>query len=62
MRLWEDGLTLDFISQAILPKANRLALEKDAPEARGIQEPSIGGVIEIAEVGGLHHRSERRAA
>jgi len=39
-----------------------LALEKDAPEARGIQELSIGRVIEIAEVGGLHHRYERRAA
>jgi hypothetical protein len=29
-----------------------IALEKDAPETRGIQEPSIGRRIEIAEVGG----------
>jgi hypothetical protein len=27
-----------------------------------IQTPNLGAVIEIAEVGGLHHRYERRAA
>jgi putative transposase len=39
-----------------------LALEKDAPEPRLVQAPEHGCVIEIPEVGGLHHRYERRAA
>ena len=39
-----------------------LSLDKDAPEPRAIQPPELGAVIEIAEVGGLHYRYERRAA
>jgi putative transposase len=39
-----------------------LSLAKDAPEARAMQPPEFGAVVEIAEVGGLHHRYERRAA
>ncbi len=39
-----------------------LALSKDSPEPRVKQPPDLGAVIEIAEVGGLHHRYERRAA
>jgi hypothetical protein len=39
-----------------------LALDKDAPEPRAVQPPVQGRVIEIPEVGGLHHRYERRAA
>jgi len=39
-----------------------LALDKDAPEPRPVQLPDRGTVIEILEVGGLHHRYERRAA
>jgi transposase InsO family protein len=39
-----------------------LALAKDAPEPRSVQAPELGGVVELAEVGGLHHRYERRAA
>ena len=39
-----------------------LSLAKDAPDERPIQRPEKGAVIEIAEVGGLHHRYERRAA
>ena len=39
-----------------------LSLNKDAPEPRAKQPPKMGAVIEIAEVGGLHHRYERRAA
>jgi len=39
-----------------------LSLCKDAPEPRAKQPPDLGTVIEIAEVGGLHHRYERRAA
>jgi putative transposase len=39
-----------------------LPLEKDAPEGRAIQAPEMGAVIEFPEVGGLHHRYERRVA
>jgi putative transposase len=39
-----------------------LSLAKDAPEPRAALLPELGAVIEIAEVGGLHHRYERRAA
>jgi putative transposase len=39
-----------------------LSLEKDAPEPRPIQEVSLEEVIEIPEVGGLHHHYERHAA
>src|SRR5215469_11294956 len=39
-----------------------LALGKDAPEPRTVQPPELGGVVELPEVGGLHHRYERRAA
>jgi putative transposase len=39
-----------------------LSLAKDAPEPRAKQPPECGLVIEIDEVGGLHHRCERRAA
>jgi hypothetical protein len=39
-----------------------LALGKDTPEPRSVQPPDMGKVIEIPEVGGLHHRYERRAA
>ncbi len=39
-----------------------LSLDKDAPERRPIQDAILGEVIEIPEVGGLHHHYERRAA
>jgi putative transposase len=39
-----------------------LSLDKDAPEPRAKQPPELGVVIEIAEVGGPHHRYVRRAA
>ncbi len=39
-----------------------LSLDKDAPDTRPVHPPSMGTVVEIAEVGGLHHRYERRAA
>jgi putative transposase len=38
-----------------------LSLAKDAPEKRAVQPPQLGPVIELAQVGGLHHRYERRA-
>ena len=39
-----------------------LSLVKDAPELRTVQRPADGRIVELAEVGGLHHRYERRAA
>ena len=39
-----------------------LALGKDAPLTRKVQPPRLGSVIEIPEVGGLHHRYVRQAA
>jgi hypothetical protein len=39
-----------------------LSLEKDAPEPRPVQPLELGSVMELPEVGGLHHRYERRAA
>jgi putative transposase len=38
----------------------QLSLCKDAPEPRAKQPPEDGRVIEITEVGGLHHRYDRR--
>ena len=39
-----------------------LSLEKDAPSPRRVQAPMEGDVIAFSDVGGLHHRYERRAA
>src|SRR6266851_1512777 len=39
-----------------------LSLNKDCPWPRPVQLPSVGNVIAFPEVGGLHHRYERRAA
>ena len=39
-----------------------LSLRKDSPEPRPVQQPGIGPVVAVPQVGGLHHRYERRAA
>jgi putative transposase len=39
-----------------------LGLEKDAPTPRRVQAPTEGRIVAFAEVGGPHHRYERRAA
>ena len=39
-----------------------LSLEKDSPDPRPIQPPEMGRVVAVPQVGGLHHRYERRAA
>ena len=39
-----------------------LSLDGDAPEPRAVQGPELGRVIELPEVGGLHHRYVREAA
>jgi transposase InsO family protein len=39
-----------------------LALAKDAPVPRAVDRPENGRIVAIPQVGGLHHRYERRAA
>ena len=39
-----------------------LSLEKDTPASRSVQPPDLGQVVALPQVGGLHHRYERRAA
>jgi transposase InsO family protein len=39
-----------------------LSLDKDAPETREIQANKLERIVPIRQVGGLHHRFERRAA
>ena len=39
-----------------------LSLDKDAPGSRAVQPSKFSTVVELPEVGGLHHRYERRAA
>ena len=38
------------------------SLEMDAPESRSVQTADEGEVVEVPEVGGLHHHYERIAA
>ena len=39
-----------------------LALDKDAPDLRPIELPAAGQIVQLPEVGGLHHRYVRQAA
>jgi putative transposase len=39
-----------------------LSLDKDCPETRPIHPRTAGKVIAFPELGGLHHRYERRGA
>jgi len=39
-----------------------LALHKDAPVTRPVQPPVMGRIVVQADLGGLHHQYERRAA
>jgi len=39
-----------------------LSLGKDSPEPRSVQPEPMGRVVALPQVGGLHHRYERRAA
>ena len=45
-----------------LGSRTHLSLAKDAPTTRVVQGPEAREVVEIPEVGGLHHCYERRAA
>jgi len=39
-----------------------LSLGMHCPEPRAVQPPGVGEVVEVHEVGGLHHHYERQAA
>ena len=39
-----------------------LSLGKDAPAPRAVHPPAMGRIVELPEVGGLHHRYVRKAA
>jgi putative transposase len=39
-----------------------VSLEKDAPVSRPVEPPSLGLVVQIPKVGGLHHLYTRKAA
>jgi transposase InsO family protein len=45
-----------------LRSRTHLSLNKDAPVSRAVAPPTDGHIVSIPEVGGLHHRYERRAA
>jgi len=53
---------LNFYLAYYLRSRTHLALGKEAPKSRPIQPPELGPVVQLPEVGGLHHRYERRAA
>ena len=52
------GLYFDYYHRS----RTHLSLKKDSPEHRSVQLPEPGRVVAIPQVGGLHHRYERRAA
>ena len=46
----------------VFNEVHQRVLAKDAPTLRRVQTATDGAVIAFPEVGGLHHRYERRAA
>jgi len=52
-----------YLCAAVYHKSRtHLSSAKDTPEPRLVHPPVLGRVISIPQVGGLHHRYERRAA
>ena len=54
-------LVADYLDYYQLSRTH-LSLDKDAPDPRAIEPPTMGDVVELPQVGGLHHRYQRRAA
>jgi hypothetical protein len=40
----------------------RLSLDKDSPHPRPVAPAVLGSIVAMPQVGGLHHRYDRRAA
>jgi putative transposase len=63
--VWNEG-SLRRILQSYFAYYERsrthLALSKDAPVPRPVGKPPNGRIVELAQVGGLHHRYKRCAA
>ena len=53
---------LDAYVEYYLKSRTHLSLSKDAPVSRPVASPSDGEIVAIPQLGGLHHRYERRAA
>jgi putative transposase len=53
---------LEWYFEYYIHSRTNLSLAKDAPIPRSIQPPELGRVVQLSEVGGLHHPYERRAA
>ena len=53
---------LKFFLEYYHQSRTHLSLEKDTPESRSVPPPESGRVVAVPQVGGLHHRYERRAA
>ena len=54
--------TLQAYTAYYLRSRTHLALDKDAPVSRPVVDPAEGTIVAVPQVGGLHHRYERRAA
>ena len=54
--------TLQAYTAYYLRSRTHLALNKDAPVSRPVIGPAEGTIVAVPQVGGLHHRYERRAA
>jgi hypothetical protein len=54
-------LLADYLDYYQLSRTH-LSLDKDAPDPRDVQPPTMGEVVALPKVGGLHHRYERRTA
>src|SRR5215472_8350481 len=54
--------TLDSYFDYYHRSRTHLSLGKDSPDPRPIQPAGMGPVVALPQVGGLHHRYERRAA
>ena len=55
------GTAIDYVAYYLRSRTH-LALGKDAPIPRPIASPSVGRVVAIPQLGGLHHRYESKAA
>ena len=54
--------TLQAYGEYYLRSRTHLALDKDAPMSRPVADATEGAIVAVPQLGGLHHRYERRAA